>query len=72
VDDILNLRCHSCVVRHDDQPPLDVVNRVGPPRTTLPSFLNFPHSHAFSNGGPRMIWDSHSFNMEEPDADEKE
>ncbi len=72
MDDILNLEHHSCIVCHDDQPPLVMVNRVGLPQTTLPTFLNFSHYHAFTNGGPRMIWDSHSSSMEEPNADEKE
>ncbi len=34
--------------------------------------MSFPHSHAFLNGGPRMIWDLHSSSMEEPNVDEKE
>jgi len=69
VDDILDPGLHSCMVCHDDQPPLDVVNRVGVPQTTLPTLLSFPHSHAFKNGGLGMIWDSHSSNMEEPNTD---
>jgi len=72
VDDILDPRSHSCVVCHDDWLPLVMVNRVGLPRVALPTFLSFPHSHAFKNGGPRMIWDPHSSNMEEPNVDEKE
>jgi hypothetical protein len=31
VGDILDLGCHSCVVHHDDQPPLAMVNKVGLP-----------------------------------------
>jgi hypothetical protein len=72
VDDILNPRRHSCMIHHDDRPPLVVVNRVGLPQTTLLTFLNFPHFRASRNGGLRMIWDSHSFSMEKPNADEKE
>ncbi len=49
-----------------------MVNRVGLPWKTLPTFLSFPHFHTFRNGGPRMIWDSHSSSMEEPNVDEKE
>jgi hypothetical protein len=72
VDDILDPRSHSCVVHHDDQPPFVVVNRVGLPRITLLTFLSFQHFHAFRNGGPWIIWDSHSSSMEEPNADERE
>jgi len=72
VDDILDPPCHSCAVHHDDQPPLVMVNRVGLPQVALPTFLSFSHSHAFKNGGPRMIWDSRSSIMEEPNVNERE
>jgi hypothetical protein len=72
VDDILDVGCCSCAVCHDDQPPLVVVNRVGLPCVTLLTLLNFSHFHAFKDGGPWMIWDSHSSNKEEPNAYEKE
>jgi hypothetical protein len=49
-----------------------MVNKVGLPQVALPTFLSFPHSHAFRNGSPWMIWDSHSSSMEEPNVDEKE
>jgi hypothetical protein len=49
-----------------------VVNRVGTPQATLLTFLNFSHSHAFQNGGPKMIWDFNSSNMEKPNVDERE
>jgi len=42
-----------------------VVNRVGLPQTTLPTFLNFPHFHAFCDGGLGMVWDSNKFNMDD-------
>ncbi len=51
VDDILDHGCHSCVVCHDDQPPLVMVNKVGLPQVALLTFLNFPCSHAFRDGG---------------------
>jgi hypothetical protein len=37
---------------------------------TLPTFMKFPHFHAFKNGSLGMIWDSNSSNMEEPIANE--
>jgi hypothetical protein len=45
---------------------------VGPPQTTLLTFLKISHFHAFQNGGPRMIWDCNSSNMEKPNVDERE
>jgi hypothetical protein len=35
-----------------------VVNRMGHPRMALPTFVNFPASHAYREGGPRLIWDT--------------
>jgi hypothetical protein len=55
VDDILDLSCHSCVVCHDDGPPLAVVNRVGLPRASPLTFLSYLHSHAFQVGGLGMV-----------------
>jgi hypothetical protein len=72
VDEILDPGYNSCVVHHDDQPPLVAVNKVGLRQATLQTFLSFPHSHAFRNGGQRMIWDSHSSSMIKPNADERE
>jgi len=71
VDDILNLRCHSHAICHDEWPSLVVVNRVSLPQVDLPTPLSFPHSHAFRNGGPWMIWDSHSSSMEKPNANDR-
>jgi hypothetical protein len=72
VEDILDLGCHSCVVCHDDQPPLAVVNRVSLPHAPLPTLLSLSRSHAFKNGSLGMIWDSYSTNMEKPNVYEKE
>jgi hypothetical protein len=49
-----------------------MVNKVDLPRTTLPTFLNFSHFHAFKNWGLGMIWDSHSSNMEKFNVNENE
>jgi len=54
-NDILDLGCHSCMVCHDDQPPLVVVKRFGFPSATLPTLLNFPRFRAFRGGVPWMI-----------------
>jgi hypothetical protein len=71
-DDILDHGHHSCIVCHDDQPPLVMVNRVGLPQATLLTFLSFLLIYAFRDGGPMTIWDSHSPNMEEPNVDDGE
>jgi hypothetical protein len=49
-----------------------VVNKVGLPHVALPTLLSFSCSHAFRVGGPKIIWDSHSSNMEKPTVVEKE
>ncbi len=70
MDDILNHGYHSCAIHHDDQPPLVVVNKIGFSCATLPTLLNFPHFHAFKDGGPTMIWNSSS--LTKPTIDQKE
>jgi hypothetical protein len=70
VDDILDPKQHSFAVRHDDQPPLDVVNKVDLPQAELPILLSFPRSHAFQDGGLGMIWDANSSKMEKSNVDE--
>jgi len=45
---------------------------VGFPHVTPPTLLNFPLFHVFKDGGLKTIWDSHSSNMEESNADEEE
>jgi hypothetical protein len=52
--------------------PLVVVSRVGLPRIALLTLLNFPHFHAFEDESQRMIWDSNSSNVEEPNVHERE
>jgi hypothetical protein len=41
----------ECMVGHDDHPPLAMVNNVGFPQLTLPTFKSFPCFHAFKDGG---------------------
>jgi hypothetical protein len=60
------------VVHYDDQPPLVVVNRVGLPWIALLTSLNSPHFHAFWDEGQRMVWDSNSSKVEEPNVHERE
>ncbi len=68
MNDTLDSKHHSYVVHHDDQPPLVVVNRVGLPWIALLTLLKFPQFHAYWDEGQRIIWDSNSFNVEEPNV----
>jgi hypothetical protein len=38
----------------------------------LPTFVNFPASHAYREGGPELVWDTCSQRLVEPNIDEKE
>jgi hypothetical protein len=58
VDSILDIGRCSQVVRVADRSPMAVVNRVGQPRMALPTFVSFPASHAYREGGPGFVWDT--------------
>jgi len=49
-----------------------VVNRVGQPRMAFPTFVSFPASHAYREGGARLVWDTCSQWLVEPNAEERE
>ncbi len=49
-----------------------VLNRVGQPRMALPTFVSFPVSLAYREGGPGLVWDTCSQRLVEPNADERE
>jgi len=49
-----------------------VVNRVGQPRMALPTFVSFLASHAYMEGGPRLVWNTCLQRLVEPKADERE
>jgi hypothetical protein len=36
-----------------------VVNRMGQPRMVLPTFVSFPASHAYREGGLGLVWDTY-------------
>jgi hypothetical protein len=38
----------------------------------LPTFVGFPASHAYREGGPELVWDTCSQRLVEPNVDEKE
>jgi hypothetical protein len=58
VDNILDIGRHSQVVRVVDRSPMAVVNRVGQLRMALPTFVSFPTSHAYREGGLGLVWDT--------------
>jgi hypothetical protein len=58
VDNILDIGRHSQAVRVVDKSPMAMVNQVGQPRMVLPTFVSFPMSHAYREGGPRLVWDT--------------
>ncbi len=71
VDNILDIGQRSQVVRVVDRSPMAVVNRAGHPRMALPTFVNFPTSHAYREGGPGLVWDTCSQRLVEPNGDER-
>jgi hypothetical protein len=48
-----------------------VVNQLRQPRIVLPTFVNFPTSHAYREGGPELVWDTCLQQLVEPNADER-
>jgi hypothetical protein len=60
------------VVKVADRSPMAVVNRMGQPRMALPTFVNFPTSHAYREGGLELVWDTCSQRLVEPNANERE
>ncbi len=72
VDNILDIGQCFQVVRVADRSPMVVVNRVGQLRMALPTFVSFPMSHAYREGGLELVWDTCSQQLVEPNADERE
>ncbi len=60
------------MVKVADRSPMAVVNRMGQPRMALPTFVNFPTSHAYREGGLELVWDTCSQRLVEPNANERE
>ncbi len=71
MDSILDIGQHSQGVRITDRSPMVVVNQVGQPRMALPTFVNFPASHAYREGGPELVWDTCLQRLVEPNTDER-
>ena len=58
VDGILDPRRRSQVVQITNRSPMAGVNHVGQPMMALPTFVSFPSSHAYRDGGPGPVWDT--------------
>jgi hypothetical protein len=58
VDNILDIGRRSHVVRVTDRSSMAMVNQVGQPRMVLPTFVSFPVSHAYREGGLGLVWDT--------------
>jgi hypothetical protein len=72
MDNILDIGRRFQVVRVADSSPMVMVNRVGQLGMALPTFVSFPTSHAYKEGGPRFVWDICSQWLVEPNANERE
>ncbi len=55
VDSILDIRRHFQVVGVANRSPMAMVNQVGQLTMALPTFVNFPTSHPYREGGPRLV-----------------
>ena len=56
VDDILDDHRVSLVVTKDDTLPFALINNIGIPRCSLPTFVTYPQSFAFRSRGLDMVW----------------
>ena len=72
VDSILDDGHTSQPVKHNDQLPYTLCNRVGHPRSALPTLMSFQSSHAFRDNGPGMILNIRTNQLREPTATERE
>jgi hypothetical protein len=72
VDNILDIGQRSQVVKVVNRSPMVVVNQVGQPRMALPTFVSFLTSHAYKEGGPRLVWDTCSQRFVKPNVDVRE
>ncbi|OAE25242.1 hypothetical protein AXG93_1420s1050 [Marchantia polymorpha subsp. ruderalis] len=49
-----------------------MVHVYGQPRMALPTLVSYPASHAYRDGGPRLLWNSIVHQLVEPNVDERE
>ena len=72
VDDILDVHHRAQICKRADPPPFYPANEVGRPLNALPTLVSYPGSYAFRNGGPGMVYNTHTHRLEEPTAAERE
>jgi hypothetical protein len=60
------------VVKIVDKSSMAMVHRMGQLRMVLPTFVSFPTSHAYREGGPGLVWDTCLQQLVEPNVDERE
>jgi len=71
VDSILDIGRSSHVVRIADRSPMAAMNQMGQPRMALPTFVSFLASHSYKEGGPKLVWDTCSQRLVEPNVDKR-
>ena len=72
VNQILDKFHQAQVCIRSDKPPFYPANEVGRSLNALPTLVSFPGSYAFRNGGPGMVLNTITGQLEEPNADERE
>ena len=72
VSDILDPHQTPRCVYHDDQAPLAVINRKREPCRAFSTLVSFAHLYAFKDNGPRLVWDSTTQKMMEPNTHERD
>ena len=72
VDSILDPHHKAQICLRADQPPFYPANEVGRPLNALPTLVSYPGSYAFRNGGPGMVINTITHQLEEPNANERE
>ena len=72
VDDILDPGRHSAPVVRDDALPYYPANKIGQPRSALPTLMAYSGSRAFLKDCPGSIYDATTGSWGEPNPDERE
>ena len=72
VDSILDPNHRAQICTRADRLPFYPANEVGRPINALPTLVSYPGSYAFCNGGPGMVVNTNTNQLEEPNANERE
>ena len=57
---------------HTNSTTLAMINTVGDPRLSLPTFVSYPRSFSLYKGRSSLVFDTVTENLQEPCADEQE